>query len=465
MTNLIVNPGAEIGAGNGGIPTGWTRMPSGCTACMWASNDEDLDNDTYLLSADGSYVFYGGAGGTNPCKLYQDIDVSSIADEIDALGVTYSISGRFGGHGEDDDTCGMDVSFLNSVGGSITSYTIGNPDAGARSSTTCLIADSYGPADVPASTRTIRVTLEFTSYSSGNLTGYADSLSLELSMPLPGGSEEDEQGTVTDGYEQYLPSPVLGPPWMHGPWANKIWAAVGRSMDQQDALIALARKAAFPDEAVSAGMSDALDKRGDDLMLPRGGTAPYLADETDVAYAARLKASFETWGQDETTGGGAGSVLAILQQLKIAGFPVEPTDPYFWTTGAMLVNHNGYLYQLIDDELHRIGTAGICINRQNLAGAVTGLTGFTLDARDQFYSRFAILFLEDVPTLTNADCPAKSRLNAICNRWKSGSAIYSGAAVIPQEDSAKVIGWPIDLEIGAVGLQFGANGARFIDPD
>lgn len=285
------------------------------------------------------------------------------------------------------------------------------------------------------------------------------------SAVLSAPSVEDSE-TMTDGYEQYLPSPVLGPPWMHGPWANKIWAAVGRSMDQQDALITLARKAAFPDSAVEASLSDALDKRGDDLMLPRGGTAPDQSDETDTTYAARLKNAFDTWGQDATAGGGAGSVLAILTQLKIAGFPVEPTAPDYWTTGAMLVNHNGYLYQLVDGELSTVGTAGVCINRQDLDGTVSGtLTGFTLDARDQFYSRFCIVFLEDVPTLTNTPCPAKSRLNAICRRWKSGSAIYSGAAVVPQEDSAKCIGWPMDMKFGDDGLVFGDNGARFIDPE
>jgi hypothetical protein len=272
---------------------------------------------------------------------------------------------------------------------------------------------------------------------------------------------------MADGYEGYFQAPIIGPDWIHGPIWNRYFAAIGRVLDAQNALLRSARKVSMPDGALALGMADALDRQGDDRLLPRGSANPDgSSPEADATYAARLKAAWTTWGQHPTNGGGAGSILGILNQLKIAGFPIEPTPPNYWTTGAFLVNHLGYLYTLQSGELHYTGTAGVCINRQNLAGTVPGdLTGWTLDARDQFYSHFMILFVEDVPTLTNAECPAKSRLNAICKRWKSASSIYSGCAIVPQENSAKCCGWPLTLRVGDVGLHVGTNGARFIAPE
>jgi hypothetical protein len=180
----------------------------------------------------------------------------------------------------------------------------------------------------------------------------------------------------------------------------------------------------------------------------------------------RCQAAWTTWGQHETAGGGAGSAKAILTQLKHAGFPVEPTGSNYWTTGAFLVNHNGWLYQLVAGELTTVGQIGICLNRQDLTGAISGSTlGFTLDARDQFYSHFCLIFLEDVVSLTDTDCPAKARLNAVCKRWKSGSAIYNGCVVVPQENSAICWGYPHTTLWGQADLVWGTNGARFINPE
>lgn len=275
---------------------------------------------------------------------------------------------------------------------------------------------------------------------------------------------------MADGYEGYFQAPVIGPDWMHGPIWNHYFAAIGRVLDAQNALLRSARKVSMPDGAVALGMADALDRQGDDRLLPRGGSDPTQSDESNAAYAARLKAAWTTWGQDDTPttgiGGGAGSALAILGQLKVAGFPIEPTGTDYWTTGGFLINHLGTVYQLRSGALVILGTAGPCINRQDLTGTVSGtMDGFTLDARDQFYAHFCILFAQNVPSLTDTPCPAKSRLNAICRRWKSGSAIYSGCAVVPQEDGAIAWGWPVDTEWGQVDLKWGTNGARFINPE
>ena len=267
------------------------------------------------------------------------------------------------------------------------------------------------------------------------------------------------------GYDAFFQSSKFGPGWMHGRWGNGFWGSVGKVLDSQNDLLRHAQSARTPDGALALGMSDALDRQGDDRMLPRGGTTPTAIDESDAAYAARLKAAWTTWGQDPELGGGAGSVLGILKQIKIAGFPIEPTSPNYGTTGGFLINHLGRIYQLIAGELNVVGDAAVCVNRQNLDGTVSGtLAGWTLDARDQFYSRWMLLFVEDVSTLTDSTCAAAVRLNQICRRWKSASAIYSGCAIAPQENSAIVWGWPTTTVWGQASLDWGTNGARFIDP-
>ena len=269
---------------------------------------------------------------------------------------------------------------------------------------------------------------------------------------------------ASDGYERDLQSPEFGPPWMHGPWGNKFWGAFGKVMDAQNDKMRSARKVSMPAGALALGMDDALDRQGDDRLLPRGGSDPTLSDESSASYAARLQKVWTTWGQDPVKGGGAGSVLAILTQLKIAGFPVEPPGSDYWNTGAFLINHIGTIYQLVLGNLTVVGQAAVCVNRQKLDGTVSGsTTGFTLDARDQFYSKFCIVFPHDVPSLVNTPCPAKSRLNAICRRWKSASAIYCGCAIVPQETSSECWGWPITGTWGSG--TWGTNGARFIDPE
>jgi hypothetical protein len=265
------------------------------------------------------------------------------------------------------------------------------------------------------------------------------------------------------GYEAFFQSSAFGPGWMHGSWGTKFWKSIGKVLDSQNDLLRDAQSVRTPDGAVELGMADALDRQGDDRLLPRGGTTPTATDESDAAYAARLKAAWTTWGQDPEDGGGAGSVFGILSQLKLAGFPIEPSGANL-TSGAVLVNHNGRLFQLYQDALNIAGTTDVCINRQNIDGSVSGtLNGFTLDARDQFYSRWCLLFLEDVASLTDTDCPAKARLNQICRRWKSASAIYVGAAIVPADTF--LWGWPLGATWGAWRATWGTGTtARFINP-
>lgn len=216
-------------------------------------------------------------------------------------------------------------------------------------------------------------------------------------------------------FEERLPRTM--PPWLRGPNGTAYNKAVGKRMD---AIVQSFRDAVLTKYPTYAA-SDALDEIGKERQLPR---AP---GQLDPAYAARLLNAWDLWQGDNTpvtgVGGGAGSHLGMLLELKTAGFPMG-------STGATIIQHNGRYAQLDGSGALVLGSGPAMINRKDLTGAVPGtLVGFTLDARDQFFSKFAITFPADVSTLRAGTTDA-ARLNFIVEKWRPAAATYVGAFVI-----------------------------------
>lgn len=256
-------------------------------------------------------------------------------------------------------------------------------------------------------------------------------------------------------YERWFQSPGLGPNWMHDPIGNGYWGGVGKMFDEQMGRLKAAVRARFPDDAAALGMADALEQQGKDRMLPRGGTSPGAGDESLTSWATRLKNAWVTWAM-------AGFAKGLLNELQVQGFPMG-------NTGTSIFNHLGRRYYLDAGELVVSAPCAACVNRTNKLGVIPSppLTGFTLDVRDQFYSRFCIMIFQDVPSLTNeTGNTAKAILNQTARRWRQGGARYVGASVFPQADYAWVPGWPPNMQIGMAGdFVIGDNGARFIAPE
>lgn len=254
-------------------------------------------------------------------------------------------------------------------------------------------------------------------------------------------------------YEEYFQSPKFGPNWMHDAVGDTYWRSIGRVVDNQLDRARAGLRARLPDDAAAMGMADALELQGRDRLLPRGGSSPGAGDETLADWATRLKGAWETWGA-------AGGAAGLLTELAVQGFPTGET-------GASIFNHIGRRYYLDEGELVVSNPCMASFTRTDKTGVIPDplLTGFSLDARNQFYSRFCILFLQDVPELTNEPGnAAKAILNQSVERWRQGGASYAGAAVVPVAAEAKVLGWPPEMKYGDEGLVFGDNGARFIDP-
>lgn len=259
---------------------------------------------------------------------------------------------------------------------------------------------------------------------------------------------------MADGfYEGWFKAPGFGPNWMHDAIGDAYWGAIGKVMDQQVARLKTGIRARFPDDAAAAGMDDALELIGHDRMLPRGGLTPGAGDEPLATWATRLKDAWTTWMM-------AGSARGLLWELSAQGFPSG-------VTGVSVCNHLGRRYYLDDDGVLVVSTpAMLCENRTAKDGQLPTprLQGFTLDVRDQFYSHFCLLILEDIPALTNdPGNMLKALLNQSVARWRQGGAHYAGAAIVP--DGAKAWGWPNTLKWGQADLTWGTNGARFIAPE
>jgi hypothetical protein len=180
--NLLANPGAEAGPGSPDStainpPPGWTAEGQ-FTAVRYGA-------PTFLTTTDGM-TFGGGAnffagGNTGPSAGSQTIDVSSAAAEIDAGGVTATLSGLLGGYDGQEDRATLSAAFLNAAGAFAGPGLVApSVTMGDRNAVSTLLARS-ATGRVPAGTRRIVVRLDLERVSGSYNDGYADNLSLTLS--------------------------------------------------------------------------------------------------------------------------------------------------------------------------------------------------------------------------------------------------------------------------------------------
>ncbi len=181
--NLIINPGAEAGAGS---PTGdvvpvpaWT--PGGqFTAVQYGANG-GFPASSDPGPANRGVNFFSGGQFTALSTGTQTIDVSPGAAPIDAGTVTFDLSGFLGGYDGQDDNAVLSLTFQNGGGGSLGTAQIGPVLSADRNGQTGLLARATSGA-VPAGTRSIFVALTLTRTAGSYDDGYADNLSLILTQ-------------------------------------------------------------------------------------------------------------------------------------------------------------------------------------------------------------------------------------------------------------------------------------------
>lgn len=179
--NLIVNPGAEAAAGSTGevisVPGWGSSSTSTFTAIRYGSSGFPSSADPG--PADRGANFFA-AGTSAETSAHQDIDLSSIAADVDTGSVHFTLSGYFGGWTEQNDNTSLFATFLSGGGQSLGSASIGPVLASARGNTTGFLSQT-AVGTLPPGTRSVRVELRMVRTDGSYNDGYADNLLLVLS--------------------------------------------------------------------------------------------------------------------------------------------------------------------------------------------------------------------------------------------------------------------------------------------
>jgi hypothetical protein len=180
--NLVVNPGAEAGAGAAdssaqpALP-GWT-VESTFTAVRYGAPDFLTVDDGARLG--GGVNFFAGGPGGEVSAAAQTIDVTVAAPEIDAGKLSASLSALIGGYSSQEDSATVSATPLNASGIAIAAATtLGPVTAAERSATTNLLPRSATFA-VPSGTRAISVRITATRSSGSYNDGYVDNVKLSF---------------------------------------------------------------------------------------------------------------------------------------------------------------------------------------------------------------------------------------------------------------------------------------------
>jgi len=185
--NLIVNGNAEDGPGSGTgnvvpeIP-GWFAEGN-FTVVQYGAIGEFPSASIPTSPAPGANLFAGGPEAALS-KATQWIDLSAFTTAIDAGGVTFDLHGYLGGWEGQDDHAGLRVTFRNTQGDPLSTATLGPVSAADRNGITSLLARSVTDR-LPVGTRQIEVVLEMNGTDGSWNDGYADDLSLTLTLDKP----------------------------------------------------------------------------------------------------------------------------------------------------------------------------------------------------------------------------------------------------------------------------------------
>lgn len=172
--NLIVNPGAESDP----LASGWTIVSKG-TDCFTGSNWRIQGNQNdYPAAQEGNYIFFSGCDNVAG-EIYQDIDISSFATNIDSYNQYFVFSGYTRSLKQNPpDGAQITVEFRDNASNVLSSYSTG------------LTSNVHGWKNynsnnlAPAGTRIIRVRLLSYPTNGSSVDGYFDNLSL-IATTLP----------------------------------------------------------------------------------------------------------------------------------------------------------------------------------------------------------------------------------------------------------------------------------------
>lgn len=217
-------------------------------------------------------------------------------------------------------------------------------------------------------------------------------------------------------FESWQQDRPQNPPWMRGKNTGALVGGLGKVKDQLLARLRAGILARFPDTRFAA--DDALGYKGAERLLPRG------PGESSAAYAARLKAAWETWSF-------AGSHGALLRQLEIAGFGAAHIiqDNGWWTKlGKAPPDFTARLASVANLTTWTLAT-------NTLTAPTNGAT--TFDASVGLLGDVILVPLRSpgtggkgVYTITQAGDSTHPTILTRAVGWQSGNSVAAGTAVL-----------------------------------
>ncbi|GAA2396185.1 hypothetical protein Cme02nite_64900 [Catellatospora methionotrophica] len=182
--NVIANPNAESGTAGPGHPTtvaipSWT-VAGGMSTIGYAVGGGYPTAASPGPAARGATFFSGGTAAS--ATLTQTANIATLATDVDAADINYSLAGYLGGYLTQTDNAKVVVTFKNSGGTSLGTAQIGPVSPADRANVTGLLQRTT-TGTVPVGTRTITVVVTSTRDSGTNNDGYFDNLSLVLTKP------------------------------------------------------------------------------------------------------------------------------------------------------------------------------------------------------------------------------------------------------------------------------------------
>jgi hypothetical protein len=180
-TNLIFNGSAEWNSGTNNYLTNrgvaWWFDIASTSLGVYGSHTNFPSTVSPGPSDRGANFFLGG---TTTGGIFQRIDLSNIAPDIDSPGADYLLSGWFGGAGVQGDTASLTAKFLDAAGAAIGSGVVGNVTAADRANVTGLLQRQTNGV-LPVGTRFVEFALT-NRVVTGNNDGSADGLSFVLTL-------------------------------------------------------------------------------------------------------------------------------------------------------------------------------------------------------------------------------------------------------------------------------------------
>jgi hypothetical protein len=208
-TNIIANGDAESGIGSNdgsvvaSIP-GWVTLNGNFTVVQYgASGGFPTLSDPGPASRGNN--FFAGGPGTGIGSGDQNVDVSSIATQIDAGTVTFVMSGYFGGFDTQLDNAQLVAYFRDGSNAILnpSGFILQGPNAAARSNQTGLLFETTNGA-IPVGTRDIEFVLNMFFVTGSYNDGYADNLSF-----VPNNASTAPTGTPEPGTNLLLGAGLL----------------------------------------------------------------------------------------------------------------------------------------------------------------------------------------------------------------------------------------------------------------